>query len=263
VPSIANHNIAFRHISPQSKYCKLVSADDWLYPECLQKQVDLAERSPSVGIVQAYAINDNGVRWPGLRHDTSIFNGREVSRLFFPGKIEFAAIPSAALYCSSLVRARESFFPGSHASADSAAHLNCPQQSDLGFVHQILSFERIHPESVTAKKVEMRSYLLDRCELLLKYGPSILTSHEFDSRLREMLRNYYRVLAHDLVNLRITTYLRCHKTRCKEIGYPFRHLNLCKAVSLTLLDLLLNPKHTIETVIRRVGTARTIRAEAR
>jgi glycosyltransferase involved in cell wall biosynthesis len=36
---IANHNTAFRLISPDSKYCKVVSADDWLFPECLARMV--------------------------------------------------------------------------------------------------------------------------------------------------------------------------------------------------------------------------------
>ena len=30
---IANHNHAFRLISPKSKYCKVVSGDDWIFPE--------------------------------------------------------------------------------------------------------------------------------------------------------------------------------------------------------------------------------------
>src|SRR3989442_1303003 len=29
VRQIANYNIAFRQISPESKYCKVVAADDW------------------------------------------------------------------------------------------------------------------------------------------------------------------------------------------------------------------------------------------
>ena len=59
---IENHNRAFRSISPDAKYCKLVSADDWIYPECISKLVDLAERHPSVGIVGSYSANDHGVR---------------------------------------------------------------------------------------------------------------------------------------------------------------------------------------------------------
>ena len=59
---IENHNRAFRSISPDAKYCKLLSADDWMYPECISKLVDLAERHPSVGIVGSYAANATGVR---------------------------------------------------------------------------------------------------------------------------------------------------------------------------------------------------------
>ena len=36
---IANHNKAFGLISPESKYCKVVSGDDWLFPECLEQNV--------------------------------------------------------------------------------------------------------------------------------------------------------------------------------------------------------------------------------
>ncbi len=60
VGAIENHNRAFRSISPEAKYCKLLSADDWMYPECISKLVDLAERHPSVGIVGSYSANDDG-----------------------------------------------------------------------------------------------------------------------------------------------------------------------------------------------------------
>src|SRR6266511_2705323 len=40
VAVIQNHNIAFRQISPQSRFCKIVHADDWLFPECIRPMVD-------------------------------------------------------------------------------------------------------------------------------------------------------------------------------------------------------------------------------
>src|SRR4051794_22441125 len=39
LPIIANHNRAFGLISAESKYCKVVSADDWLFPECIERMV--------------------------------------------------------------------------------------------------------------------------------------------------------------------------------------------------------------------------------
>ena len=49
VNAVANYNNAIRQTSHRSAYCKVVAADDWLYPTCLQQMVELAEAYPSVG----------------------------------------------------------------------------------------------------------------------------------------------------------------------------------------------------------------------
>src|SRR5438046_506192 len=48
---IPNHNAALRQISPNSAYCKMVFADDWIFPECLERMVSVGEKHPSVGII--------------------------------------------------------------------------------------------------------------------------------------------------------------------------------------------------------------------
>ncbi len=40
---IENHNHTIRQISPESKYCKFVFADDWLFPTCVEEMVRVAE----------------------------------------------------------------------------------------------------------------------------------------------------------------------------------------------------------------------------
>src|ERR1700745_1608598 len=64
--AVANHNHALRQISPESKYCKVVFGDDWLFPECVERMVALAEANPSVGIVGAYGLQGSTVMWTGL-----------------------------------------------------------------------------------------------------------------------------------------------------------------------------------------------------
>ena len=49
VNSNENHNRAFRAIDPGSEFCKVVSADDWLFPECLERMVARAKASETVG----------------------------------------------------------------------------------------------------------------------------------------------------------------------------------------------------------------------
>ena len=53
---VQNYNFALSCISPQSKYCKIVQADDWIFPDCLRSMVEVAEAHPNVGIVSCLRI---------------------------------------------------------------------------------------------------------------------------------------------------------------------------------------------------------------
>src|SRR5579872_1176719 len=82
LPIIANHNKAFSLISSESKYCKVVSADDWLFPECLTRMVSLGEANPSVGIVGSYQLSGAGtdgrnwtIKWTQMAHPGTITSG--------------------------------------------------------------------------------------------------------------------------------------------------------------------------------------------
>ncbi len=54
LPLMQNWNHALRQISKHSKYCKVVHADDWLFPECVSSMVKVAEENPQAGIVGSY-----------------------------------------------------------------------------------------------------------------------------------------------------------------------------------------------------------------
>ena len=249
---IENHNIAFQSIAEQSTYCKVVSADDWLYPECIEKLVEVAESSPTIGIVGSYSINANGIPWIGLPYDTTVFDGRQVCRLYLLGAIDAFGTPSTVLYRSTLIRSRCPFFPGSSNNGDLGACLSCLESNDFAFVHQILSFERIHDDAINAKLRSYDGFLLDRMEFLTEYGPKYLTHDELEDRMDELLREYYEFLAAAAINLRDDEFWRYHKTRIRQIGYGLHRTRLAQAICMKLLDLLLNPKHTIEKVLTRL-----------
>ncbi len=75
VDPIESGNRSLREISPQSKYTKVLHADDWLFPECLERMVALAERNPTVGIVSAYRLEETRVTLTGLPHSISVLLG--------------------------------------------------------------------------------------------------------------------------------------------------------------------------------------------
>ncbi|MGH7232439.1 MAG: glycosyltransferase family 2 protein, partial [Nitrospiraceae bacterium] len=67
---LANHNLGLCQIPAGSRYCKVVHADDWLFPECLTKMVEIAESNPKISLVGAYGLRNVGVSWGGVAYNT-------------------------------------------------------------------------------------------------------------------------------------------------------------------------------------------------
>jgi len=63
---VQNYNRALQQISTNSKYCKIVQADDWIFPDCLSKMVDVAESSENIAIVSSYYLCGTNVEGNGL-----------------------------------------------------------------------------------------------------------------------------------------------------------------------------------------------------
>src|ERR1700722_2006198 len=162
VDVIANHNRAFRLISPKSKYCKVVSGDDFLFPECVTRMVELAEAHPSIGFIGSYQLSGGGDKWyvrnQGLPYHRSFVPGLEVGRSQLLGKLDVLGAPTSDLYRSDLVRDTDAFFPNSAAEADVSAIYKYLNVADFGFVHQILSHERLHNVTMTAASKDRNAY---------------------------------------------------------------------------------------------------------
>jgi glycosyltransferase involved in cell wall biosynthesis len=248
---IENHNRAFRLISPESKYCKVVAADDWLFPECLGRMVEVAEAHPSVAVVGSYTINAGGVIWVGLPLEKNAFSGREVCRQHLLGGSMVMGPPSSVLYRSDVVRAETSFFPGSALCSDEAAYYRVLQNNDFGFVHQILSFERIHEGALNHEQMRLNAFLLNRVGFLMEYGRLYLDEKEWQNRFDELLKQYYQYLAIAVVNRFPARFWKYHRQRLAQIGLKLKPGKLARAVAVKLIDLALNPKQTVEKAIRQ------------
>jgi glycosyltransferase involved in cell wall biosynthesis len=253
VPVIPNYNIAFRQVSPDSKYCKVVAGDDWLHPECLTKMVRLAEQHPSAAIVGSYVLHGTKVIYDEVvPYQRTLVPGREACRWrLLGGKYIFGAA-TAVLYRADLVRSRESFYDESNFHADSAANFELLDHHDFGFIHEVLSFNRVREVSLTSFSEVMNTYLACRLYELVTYGPRYLTTEERERRLRENLRAYYHYLATQLFERRDQQFWSFHKAKLAEQGHPVSKLRLAAEVGLYALDLLLNPKNTVERLAGRL-----------
>jgi glycosyltransferase involved in cell wall biosynthesis len=248
---LENHNAALRQISPDSKYCKLVFADDLILPECLERMVAVAEDHPAAGIVTAYRLKGDTVTGAGLPHPTTHFSGREIGRHYFLSNLEVFGSATTVLYRSDIVRSRDPFYNPVNIHADTEVCIDILRESDLAFVHQILTVTRLSSRSQRARMENLRSYLGGSLRILVNHGRAYLTKAEFEACLEQLLSKYYEVLARELVYRRDREFWDYHRRSLVESGVGFEQSRLIRAIFKALCSALLNPKHTVQTVRRQ------------
>lgn len=188
LPQMENLNHAFRQISPKSKYCKVVHADDMLLKNCLREMVALAEFYPGVGIVGAYRLDGyegrTTVELDGLPYPSNLNCGKEVARKYLMNGTSYFGSPSSLLIRSDLIRKREKVYDESYLASDSGACLELLKESEFGFVHRVLTFTRLHENSVTNTLDEHSfAFIHGQLKIQLEFGPYYLTQEEFDNRI--------------------------------------------------------------------------------
>lgn len=252
--AIPNHNLALRQISPESKYCKIVFGDDWIFPRCLEEMVSVAEENPSVGIVGAFGLEEvrikgaqsHVVMWTGLPYPAKRISGREVCRrLFLDGTYVFGTSTSL-LFRSDLVRGRNPFYNEANLHADAEACVELLKACDFGFVHQVLTFKRWQPQSLGMFSLDFQTYFANRLHELVTHGPHFLTSEELEGCLRRTLSEYYNFLAVSFMRARRDRkFWNYHKSKLEEtVG--FSRTRLAGAILSRMCKALLNPYETIE-----------------
>ena len=230
--SLQNQNKAIRQTHPESKYCKVVHADDWLFPECLEKMVELAEQNPTIGIVGSYRIlrgKSNEDRLPSLN---KVMSGHEVARLQLSGKADIFGTPTSILLRSELVHQRNPFYDEANLQADTAVCYDLLQTSDFGFVDQVLTYTRLHKMSQTSfmERVGYRPW--GGIRFHLKYAPIYLNEEENQRLLSQKLKRYYRYLllrSFGFLNKRFIGFPRqefwdFHQQEPQKLGYNYNSM---------------------------------------
>ncbi len=251
LPVIANHNVALRQISPESKYCKVVLGDDWIFPNCIEQMVALAEANRSVGIVGAYALEGQRVAWTGLPYPSYMVGGREICRRHLLEGLYVFGSANAVLYRADLVRGRDPFYNEDNIHADTEVCFALLKTSDFGFVHQVLTFTRVRTGSLTTTSQSLQTSFASMLQLLVTHAPDYLTREENEARLTQHLSDYYRFLGKSLIFGRDKQFWDYHKRELTKAGVGFSRARLAKGTLTTLCNATLNPKETVERLLQR------------
>ncbi len=174
--ALRNHNLALRRMSPESKYCKFVFADDWIFPECIRRMVEVAEAHEQVGIVGAYRLVGTQLQLDGLPYTVTTVAGRDIGRARLLGGPYLFGSASSLLFRSELVRHREQLFNEANLHADAEACFDLLRECDFGFVHQVLTYTRPQEkESVSTFSNKYHTYIAGDLHDLVHYGPTYLS----------------------------------------------------------------------------------------
>lgn len=238
---VQNYNFALTCILPESKYCKMVQADDWIYPECIERMVGVAESDPSIGIVSSYRLKGSRVQGEGLSHSKSQFSGETICRKHLTTSLFAFGTPTTLLYRSEIIRQHLPFFDESARYEDTDACYRTLRSWNFGFVHQILSFTRVDNESIMTGIRRFHPYYLDRYLQLGKFGSLYLERDELTRELRAWENQYYRFLALRLLSGSKKGFWQYQISGLKSGGLRLNWLMLFKHIFLHILHLVTNP----------------------
>lgn len=252
LPIIENWNDSIRKISPKSKYCKVLHADDLLYPECIEKLVEVAEKNSNIGIVGSYALCGTKVKFDGLPKDQIIINGKELCSLTLNRKIFLFGSPTTLLYKSELIRKRRQFYNEKFFHADTEICYDILKNYDFGFVHQVLSYTRLHKKSQTEKLTKRyNTNMIEYLAMLNKYGPIYLAGTEYRNLIKKRTKNFYVILANNIFQYSGKTYRDYILNKSKELEIGFSHFKLIYHFLISVVDKILNPKKSISNFLRK------------
>lgn len=249
---VANYNAALTEISGESRYCKIVQADDWIFPDCLRLMVQAFAQSENIGLVSAYDLKGTKVRGSGFPYQTSPISGREAARLLLQDGIFVFGSPTTVMYRSSLVREQQSFYQEGLLHEDTEKCMQILEHWDFAFVPQVLSFIRTGNESISGSVRDFQPGALDAYIIARRYSAVFLNPGAASALKRSHKRNYYRALAGGAVRLRGRGFWNYHREGLKTLGETIDWPYLALQIGAELLWMAANPGTTVLRAVRSV-----------
>lgn len=223
---IQNWNRSLGAVDDHSKYVKFVHADDWLFPTCVTRMVEVAEADDKVALVSAYRLEENRVTLDHLPADAPLdagvdwfsMNGRSVASAILLERASVLGSPSSLLMRKKSLGDLVKFYDTSFLHADKEAALRIFREHDFGFVRQVLVFTRRHNESVTSSNYTLDTRRQENLMLLRNYGSEFLTEEEFRWAWERELRDYYNFLAANVATGQSAIFWDSHAKSLRRAG---------------------------------------------
>jgi glycosyltransferase involved in cell wall biosynthesis len=254
LPQIQNYNRALAEISQASLYCKIVEADNYIFPECLALMVRAFQASDLIGLVCSYCIEGNTIEGSGYPYPAPHFPGRECVRWFFTSGINNVfGTPTAVMYRSCIIRQRKMFYNEALTYyADFDKCIEILLDWDFGFVHQVLSYRRDDNGSISSGPESVLFHAAACYSVVQRYAPAVLDAKAANLLRKQSRREYYSLLARQAMTPSRPGFWKYHMDALRGIGerIDLRYLSVC--IIREGLWRALNPGITVAKALRLV-----------
>jgi glycosyltransferase involved in cell wall biosynthesis len=217
---VDNWNDGCKRISPESEYLKVVGADDWLFPESIEKMVEVMHPHPEVGLCSSYRLENLKVDMDGLNiWDGNVYPGKEILEKQIRRELDISGSNTTILFSVAHLRKLPRFplvFDDTAYHQDTELVYEMMEISDVGFVFQVLTFTRRHEDSHTTKEGL-------RFRTLLQLNEKVLWKYKGDDRdLNRKYRSIRREYAAFMLKRRITMDRKAVNWHKAYIVRPFK-----------------------------------------
>lgn len=247
---VQNYNRAISEMSAESRYLKIVQADDTIFPRCLELMVETFEQSERIGLVSSYWIKGNQVRGGDFPYPATQIAGKEMARLYLRTGIWVFGSPTAVMYRASVFEKDQPFYDESKLHEDTDKCMEILDRWDFGFVHQVLSFSRADNESISSAVRDLQPGSLDRYITVRRYASRFLEAKEASAVREKAKKTYYGALAHQALRFREAEFWNYHEAGLKTLGEPLDRTYLAQEIVFQCLWMIGNPGMAAERARR-------------
>lgn len=251
---VPNYNFALHQIASDTRYCKMVQADDTIFPRCLTEMVALGEAHPSIGVISAYRLFGAEVQPNGFAHTRTFLTGRDACRAVLKEGVYLFGSPTTVMFRADLVRGRDPFFREGRLFEDAEVCFDLLADHDFGFVHQVLSFTRTENDSLWRGMRAYNGWLLARRNQVAQYGKQFLAPDELGQLWRQRERHYRRFLAEAWLERRDEGFWKFHREGLATVGDTIDRKALLRDAARVAVGLALSPSRAVALLRARRRT---------
>lgn len=199
IPQGPNYNRALRLIDGETRFCKVVQADDFILPGCLARMSALGLSHPRVGVIGAFRELEGAIDPSPDAPVAEVTDGRALCRATLRGEIFLFGSPTSVMYRADLVRERPAFYTPGAFFDDTDVALELLQSSDFGFVREVLTHTSRDPGSTLGRVLSYDIGLLHRFVTIRRIGAAYFDPAELRVLDREVASAYYEQLVRRLL----------------------------------------------------------------